>query len=394
MQNKSFNTTDTISVQATITDNVQLKYVEVSVLHSDFTTTGRITRYEASGSVFNLNVAFELELPALPSGNYYLAIRAFDGENTGSSYVSLYLHAVPLAVERTYVVTAVENQFSLYRKGATQGNFEQQFHFLSGFGGAAISPVQNVFLLAGSTVSDAVFYHSENLVSFASIPNLGNGSFDFFRGAKYTPYGFFYLMQDNGLVQVFDEQGLPYNSFFSVEGFRVVDVFEDDYSVFSFETGVAAPLKALVVRTKNGTLKWQYPLDGELKCVAQRNLNEFYFWTAGSQGYSLKIFHRNSGFAETVFTSASGSELKAVFSEGEGNFLIATTTGINRYVYGQGTTIFAAGIDAEAIYRNKADGTYYCTSGNEITILNTQGFVVDQLLFANPIRKVMFDYNR
>ena len=137
-ENQNFSAVDTITIFATITDEEQIKSVEVSLLDTEYNGLGVSRSYEVAGTSVNFLTDFILDEPFLNSGLYNLAVRANDGENTGSGYVQIHITAIPRVVENYLVVTKNETQARVYH-GDGANDWEEMGGYTMDLRGAALN---------------------------------------------------------------------------------------------------------------------------------------------------------------------------------------------------------------------------------------------------------------
>lgn len=205
--NQSFQTVDTITFIADITDNEGLTYLEISVLNTDFIPVIPKVRLNASGTSVPFAYDFVLDAPLLESGTYVLALTASDGYNTTSSYRQVLLTAIERVIERYYVVTAQGNQTTVHR-GLSLNSTSPVLDFQMDLRGAALNYKQNILGLAGGSLGDALFYESEELELVQSYPGFGSDAFPYFLGLNYQMGSEqFILAQNSPRLQILDALG-------------------------------------------------------------------------------------------------------------------------------------------------------------------------------------------
>jgi len=99
------NGVDTLKVLATISDDRNIEYVSVSLRNdNDIPVLSTITKTPNTKD-YDLNILYFFDNIFLPSGQYDLRVSAFDGENTTTRYVQLYLNETPKSRTGIFVVS-------------------------------------------------------------------------------------------------------------------------------------------------------------------------------------------------------------------------------------------------------------------------------------------------
>jgi len=102
---QQINGVDTIQVVAKITDDRNIESVSVSLRDdNDIPVLSTVTESPNSTS-YELKSSYFFDDIHLPSGEYDFAIKAFDGENINTKYVTIYLNETQRVREGIFATT-------------------------------------------------------------------------------------------------------------------------------------------------------------------------------------------------------------------------------------------------------------------------------------------------
>lgn len=393
-EHQNFSAVDTITIFANITDNEQIKSVEVSLVDTEYNSLGVSRTYQVSGSSVSFLTDFILDEPFLNSGLYYLAVRANDGENIGSGYVQIHLTAIPREIENYLVVTKTETQARVYQ-GDGQSDWEQRGEYFMDLRGAALNFRQNILGLAGGVIGDAVFYETDEFDVVRTIPGYGANSLPYFLGLAYSAEAEqFYLMQRDPFLHILNKNASPISGAQLLNGFLPERVFTVDDNIFVDQKRVTSSARVLGMYAQSGLLLRSYTMTGPVKEVAGKSQTETFLWEDGENGATLFILNSGNNLMETAYNRL-GETLYAAMEVDNGSFVISTSTGLYRFDYGSGTTVLNTSIEGlTALYHDELNEIYYGTTGNKLYQISPTGNVIHMRSFTDPIFYFAVNYNR
>ncbi|NEN22740.1 hypothetical protein G3O08_04370 [Cryomorpha ignava] len=393
-ENQNFSTVDTLTIFANITDNEKIKSIEISLLDTDYNGLGIARSYQTSGSPLNFLTDFILDEPFLNSGVYNLAVRANDGENTGSGYVQIHLTAVERVIENYLVVTKNSTEAGVYL-GSEINDWQEKGVYSIDLSGAALNYRQNILGLAGGVIGDAVFYEIEEFDVVATIPGFGGNSLPYFFGLEFSAKAErFYLMQRDPQLRILDKYATPVSAAQLIPNFLPEKVFSIDDDIFVLQKSITSPTLLMGRYASSGLLLNSYTMSGPVKEVAKKSQSETYVWEDGANGASMLILNSGNNLMESAYLR-QGETLHAAKEIGNGSFIISTSTGLYRYDYSGGTTVLNTLIESlTALYYDDLNGIIYGTAENKLYQISTTGVVINTYTFADSIAYFAVNYNR
>lgn len=393
-ENQNFSTVDTISVFANITDNEQIKSIQIGLLDTEYNGLGISRSYETSGSSVSFLADFILEEPFLKSGLYNLAVRANDGENTGSGYVQIHLTAIERVIENYLVVTKNSTQARVYQ-GNGVNDWQEKGVYTIDLRGAALNYRQNILGLAGGVIGDAVFYETDEFEVVQTIQGFGGNSLPYFYGLDFSAEAEqFYLLQRDPQLRVLDKYAKPISAAQLITNFLPEKTFTVSNNIFVLQKSITSPALILGMYAQSGLLVNSFAVSGKVKEMAKKSQSEIYVWEDGEDGAALRILLSGSNLLATLY-KRTGETLNAAKEIGNGSFIFSTSTGLYRYDLSGGTTVLNLGIaDLTDLYYDDLEGIIYGTTGNKLYKISSNGQVMNIYSFTDSIAYFAINYNR
>lgn len=393
-ENQNFSTVDTLTIFANVTDNEQIKSIEVSLLDTEYNGLGIARSFETSGSSVSFLADFILEEPFLKSGLYNLAVRANDGENTGSGYVQIHLTAIERIIENYLVVTKNSTQARIYQ-GDGIDDWQEKGVYTIDLRGAALNYRQNILGLAGGVIGDAVFYETGEFGVVQTIPGFGGNSLPYFYGLDFSAEAEqFYLIQRDPQLRVLDKYTKPVSAAQLIPNFLPEKTFSVNNNIFVLQKSITSPALVLGMYAQSGLLLTSFAVSGQVKEMAVKSQSDTYVWEDGEDGAALRVLFSGSNLLATAY-KRQDETLNAAKEIGNGSFVISTSSGLYRYDFDGGTTVLNLAIaDLTALYYDDLDGIIYGTTGNKLYKISSTGQVINIYTFADSIAYFAVNYNR
>ena len=109
-ENASFDVLDSIPVKASVYDETSLKDITVGLVDvNQIPVLGNVS-IGITGNSMTFDLDYEIDNPYLAGGNYFLRIRAWDGENYKNFYRRLLINALPRELKYIITITKVNAQ--------------------------------------------------------------------------------------------------------------------------------------------------------------------------------------------------------------------------------------------------------------------------------------------
>ena len=164
-ENQIFAVLDTIQISAEITHNKKLSSVSMAIVDMDLTpVTGRFNSYPETNS-YSINSNIIIDNIELPSGYYYLHIRASDGTNETNSYTKIYLHEAPTLLEKVFLITktSLDGLDVSVLDSSLQKTYK--YNLNTDFGYADVDPINKLLYISGKYSSKIYCYDYQNNIN-------------------------------------------------------------------------------------------------------------------------------------------------------------------------------------------------------------------------------------
>ncbi|MGB6038175.1 MAG: hypothetical protein WBG42_18000, partial [Cryomorphaceae bacterium] len=154
------------------------------------------------------------------------------------------------------------------------------------------------------------------------------------------------------------------------------------------------PLYTLVFYSFQGLLFDIYQVNGAIRGVFYRNLNEKFVWVDSPEGLELRILNISTEFLSLPY-QRPGARLSDVIQTGNNSFIISTSEGLLRYNYSNGGTVILNSSAPEGdLYFDDLNQLIYLVSGQVARIYSVNGDQAGEFSFPRNIVDIGFDYNR
>ena len=223
------NGIDTMQVLATISDDRNIESVSVSLRDAnDIPVLSTVTKTPNQKN-YDLNISYFFDDIHLLSGQYDLSVRAFDGENTTTKYVTIFLNETPKSRQGAFVVSNTGGVSDIYYlDNLYSGSFYQSIN--GDYLGAAVNSYDQQLVHASAGVVPSASVKAIDLKSGLNswdIPIINSPPTPFYTGFLYDSQTVF-LGKQNGGIQGYNKNGAgSYNAVvitnFNVESALVHD---------------------------------------------------------------------------------------------------------------------------------------------------------------------------
>jgi hypothetical protein len=162
VENQVFNVNDTIHIDATITDEVNLQSVMVEL--TDLQLTGVQSPnyfYPQSASDYKLKTLYPITNQYLETGDYYLLIRANNESNYRNKYLKIFINELPLQFEGLLAVTEKALNHIGVSSVTDSGSVNSLFEIYGDYAGSESDSRHRQIYLAGKNFINVQAYHFE-----------------------------------------------------------------------------------------------------------------------------------------------------------------------------------------------------------------------------------------
>lgn len=392
---QSINGFDTIIVRGTVTDNVNIKSISISLKDNNNIPALSTIYLNPNVTNFEVNELFIFDDVHLASGIYYFDIKASDGENITSEYVEVSVSGVPITRDGIFIFDNVSNNTSIYK---LDNNYNASFFtMLYGdfLGGAANSYFQQV-ISVGSATGKATALDASFADELWSLSLVNSPPTPYFTNVFFNDKTI-YLGYRNGDVKGFGSNGVPNFSAKSTSGYYAESGFiHGDYMVTEQVSIAFNQVSLGMYWLASGALYQQLLINENICGMFSFNSNEIVLLTNdASNNGKLSFFNISASGINSPFSIGTG-KIDACEEVGNGIYLFARNGDIRLVnVHNFTTQLYLLGVNANQIKYDEFTNELFVVSGNTLTVYDySSRVVIGTYTHENPILDVEFLYNK
>jgi hypothetical protein len=397
------NGVDTLQVLASISDDNNIEHVSVSLLNGNGTPVLPTTTKTPNVPDYELNTFYFFDDIHLLSGEYNLSVSAFDGENTTTENVTIYVNETPKVREGAFVISSTGSVSDVYYlDNMYNGSFYKSIN--GDYMGAAINSYDQQLIHASSGTATNASVNGIDLSSGLNIwnvPIINSPPTPFYTGFSYDNRSI-YLGKRNGGVQGYNNYGVPnYNSEI-ISNFYVESFLIHDNLMITEQKSASGSLGKLIpywmasgVQTGiNAALLPNEDVVG----MFTRTPSEIIVITNDALLNGNLIFYNPNTGSLTSFPIGLGM-IDDCVEIGTGVYLVVhsgnvSTVNVNNNFPFSTPTILVSGVGVNSLWYDDFSDELFVGSGNTLTVYNVSGTLIGSYNHSNTIEEVIFWYNK
>lgn len=205
--NSSYSVPDSIMVEATISDNNNIEWIQIDLINKDQQPVAdtRIIK-NINQTSYQLQLKYPVTDEYLPSGEYYLQVKAFDGINSKNDQKKIHINEVPRELKYFFLLTKSNpNQVSVYYLDSSWQKhyiFAETFDYLAS---RFISRTQQL-VITGESTYGIKSYEIQNFDPLWNIPVTANPTGAYFTAFSKTDQEILMALY-NGDIAIINDHG-------------------------------------------------------------------------------------------------------------------------------------------------------------------------------------------
>jgi len=294
--NASFNVGDTIIVKATASDPT-LRKIQLTLVNDKFAPVLSSINIPFTGSQANFTRHLVIDNYDLPTGKYFVRVKAFNDQTSASGFKEVGVTGIPL-VRLGWNVACSDGFDSRIYFIPSNGQKELAYQWSSDFSGMATWPREKRIIFCPSKTGKMSFIENENYGEVYSEPTQQVGGSSTFGGAELTELGVA-IFYTNGFVKIKDRVGVNKLNMALPTGFSAYYLKQLGQYYFVFAEKPSVGYRVFKYSAINGVF------------VSQYNMGNFRVdYAAENDGY-LAVFGNYNGNAKSyeLYTDGSFVEL-------------------------------------------------------------------------------------
>lgn len=321
-----YNASDTILVEAMVSDETQLVSVQVQLTDKDYLVKGKLLNIQVVSNPMQFTVAYPLSGMQISTGDYYLRITASDGVNTKYKYRPIRINANPPVLKEILLITASgPGAFTLQRLDSSLQPPQVLFSWPHLYASSAVSAANQHLYVAGKGFGECYAFDLEDNTIDFNLSQTGTPSVDYHE--QLLALGDrFYLGLTEGYVKGYNKLGAQ--QFIATMGTGRkpgLMMGHNNLYLVTAEQQRNGPGRWIAAYLLNsGTLWGEYKLPDGMEIVGMASMNAGEILLAGNLNGTarLMVWNVSANAFSTPWIAASGS-VQSVQPLPNGQFLLA-----------------------------------------------------------------------
>ena len=204
-ENQQFNIYDGITVHANICDDRKLASIDVSVTDEAYTTVMTTSTIFPENNCNDISLSIPITDIHLPTGNYYLLIRASDGANETKKFQKIFITTLPKKLNYLVVVSKNAGQIKISKIDSTN-TLTLLKTLTTDYCGSVVSSDAQQFYIAGRYTGDVQVYSTIDWELQWSVPCIVSPPFPYFEAIDVHKK-MLYVSYRGGKFEVYNANG-------------------------------------------------------------------------------------------------------------------------------------------------------------------------------------------
>ncbi len=390
----NFDVGSLIDVVGSVADETRLEWVKIELVDNNSQVVASAISINPDIPSIDFHKAIVVDDVHLESGNYFIKVSAFDGENTASEFVEITLNEIPLQLSGAYIVTSSgSSSYEVYEidsmgntvflknysgefTDATSNSYHQYLTFVGGANGNlwSMDPESNINLW-NLPVQSTVFPYFSKIIT------------DNEDHLTYASLG-------DGQVAGYNKDGVGVYNAYSGVGYRPEDLHVQGEYLFSEQVGSAGAVKLSLYHTSTGILYQELQVDKDLVGFSERNSDEvFVFMNDAGQG-EMHVYGVSGNYFWEPHSVPVGA-INDVARVDANEVVIAHESGLLRYTYTNNSMInIVPGINPSNVSYDSLNDVLLVGVGNEVRYYDRLGNLVNTVSHTGVVDAVLLYYNK
>lgn len=303
-EGQSFNVYDTVSISFSVTDDNRLVSVSAAIVNEQFIPVLPEVSFSPSGTTFSQTFLYEIDDVRLPSGSYYVRIKASNGTNSENAYSLINISEAPKIKKGIFAFQRGVNDFTVFR--IDDNNVTSTFINATGDFSAALidSYWQAVYTLGVTTSGLKAFDANTSTLKWHKQPNNGTSPTfsSLMHNGKYVYAGY-----RDGFIKAYDQNGNIKFSASVPAPFYPKEIFEYQQFLFLQTKELNGPAKKIVLLDKDsGAGMQEVSTSSDVLEFLPKDVNNIYVLGNSNLQGNLEIYDINSNGSWSPHTLPAG----------------------------------------------------------------------------------------
>ena len=390
-ENNFFNVGEFIGVKGKVTDDNNIEYVKINLLDENYISVLDETAFYPQNKEYTINYGLEINNLKLPSGIYYLNVKASDGENSKSYFIKINLFEIPLALKKIFVVgmNSIDSVVGLNTFPAN--------NFSGDYLNAEVSGYNNQLVFCGEYSGDCVAINGNTFQQDWLVENQGIFGAPYFTClANNQSENTYFVGLAAGFVAEYNLNGTVTKQIGMQQNYRAKKIFKVGNKILIQESPIGSGTNQLSIYFDSGSFNGSVLINGDILEVSKLDESHYFIFIQESDKLKIYILDSDEYQLSLYYDGLPNGIVKDVEIIDDYSFFFSHQDKIYRYIYGGlGLTIFKEGMGYNILAHEKIGNVLYCSNGETIEVLNpyTNGEVLG-VIQTGEIKKILFLYNK
>lgn len=386
--------TDTVLVEARITDNNTIEKVTVQLLTINFAPVSSALILEPNSSEYHLSVNYILQNPQLSSGTYLIAVTASDGKNTAYAYREVYVLALPQLRKAVFVLSKNNTGIVNISRADTLHQLQSFLNLPSDYLGSSVDSKNQVLYVLGQTTGGLTFIDANSAALINSIPPntpMGPPTFQFLHFKDNLNFISFY----DGNVRAYDQNGTRNfeaiqsgyarpNAILKTEDYVYVENFylnaqQNKLEQYFYPSGISNQIIFL---------------DMDIVSLYEKSSDELFLFGDKNGQAVLEKYDRLNNSIQLIRTFGNYT-IHDVFQYRNTQYYLATSNGLFRYDYDMNSLSPLTSIASQGIKYDPLMNEFFLSENSAVHVIDGASFTEKYTLSCpDSVLNILFLYDR
>ena len=328
----TYHVFDTIFVALDVTDDLNLDWVQVDVIN-EFNQS--IVPPETNNSIVGASAeyleALILDDIHLESGNFFLRVRAFDGENEKTEFIEITIIEHPRALERLIVVSS-PTAFTTSVDTLLNNTLYNAITLDIAYDASDVNSWHRELLIGGKETGNISVLTTEALEPTHSYSGEGNSIDDWYRDIHFDVQSLrYFLSREDSKIDSRRQYGISISTFETAESLQPATLGStDDMVIVEERSTVSSATFVSAYRKSTGILYASLAIDARLTDIHGENDDAVCFGNFDGNGRVFQLDLSGSGNVTMIHEFADQIIEAKPYSNSPGNeiYLIALDQGV------------------------------------------------------------------
>ncbi len=396
-ENQIFTVLDTVQIQAQISHVKPLKSISMAIVDMDLKAVSDRFNLSPEDNEYQINSNIIINNIELSTANYYLHIRASDGENETNSYTKIYIYELPRILEDIFIISKTSYGSVNISKLDSSFQLIPIFSINSDFGYADIDPINKLLYISGKFNNKIYCIDYQNNIELWNRIVPGYSPLPYFNDLQVHHKKCYIAIRQSALMAYNSSGTLVYNQPTNSERYPVKLHFHKQYIVSSQQSISKQNIYIVMQYLESGSYFQQ--LQSSIQLVnfyTKDDNNIFIFGNDVGNNAEVRIYEIDNNGVWEPYNFTNG-KIVACEMVDNNTFFVAYENKILRYSFNPpGSVDFVANIQTRSMRYDAYEQKLYVATKDKRLLQYSYpfGILEQQNSINDSICELLLVYNR